>query len=46
MKKPTKKRASDVNTRMHSILGDVIAISNQPIKAPRATKAKRPRKSS
>jgi hypothetical protein len=34
MKKPTKKRPADVNTRMHSILGEVIAISNQPITKP------------
>jgi hypothetical protein len=37
MKKPTKPRASDTNTRMHSILGDVISISNKPIKAPAKT---------
>lgn len=42
MKKPAKKRRpADVNMRMRSILDDVIAISNRPIKAPKAKKPKR-----
>ena len=43
MKKTTRpKRPADPNMRMASILGDVIAISNQPIKAPaRPRKRKR-----
>jgi hypothetical protein len=45
MKKPTKPRPADANMRMHSILSDVIAISNKPIKSPRAkVAAKRRRK--
>ncbi len=40
MKKPAKKRPADANMRMHSIMHDVIAISNSPIKAP----AKAPKK--
>jgi hypothetical protein len=43
MKKPTKPRASDANMRMHSILSDVIGISNKPIKAPTKKSAKKPR---
>lgn len=42
MKKKPIKRPADVNTRMHSILADVISISNRPIKSPRK---KSPRKS-
>ena len=43
MKKPTKPRASDANMRMHSILSDVIAISNQPIHPPKKPRKKRNR---
>lgn len=35
MKKPAKRRPADPNMRMHSVLSDVIAISNRPIKAPK-----------
>jgi hypothetical protein len=38
MKKPAKKRPSDPNMRMHSIMQDVIAASNKPIKSPKAKK--------
>jgi hypothetical protein len=34
MKKPAKKRPADASMRMHSIMQDVIAISNKPVVAP------------
>jgi hypothetical protein len=43
MKKPRKKRPEDSNSRMASVLSDVIAISNKPIVAP-PKKAKKPSK--
>jgi hypothetical protein len=38
MKKPDKKRPSDPNLRMHSIMQDVIALTSKPIKAPKRKK--------
>jgi hypothetical protein len=40
--KKKAKRPADPNTRMHSILSDVIAISNKPIKAPPKKTPKKP----
>ena len=41
MKKPAKKRPADVNMRAHSIMQDVIALSNKPIVAPSKRKPKK-----
>jgi hypothetical protein len=41
MKKPDKKRPSDLNLRMHSIMQDVIALTSKPIKAPKRKKRSR-----
>lgn len=35
---PKKKRPADASMRMHSIMQDVIGISNQPIRSPKAKK--------
>ena len=41
MKKTVKpKRPADPIMRMHSVMQDVIKISNQPIKSPKAQKGK------
>ena len=44
MSKPAKKkRPADTNTRMHSILQDVIGITNKPIQAPNSAPRKKSR---
>lgn len=40
MKKPAKKRPADPIMRMHSIMQDVIALSNRPIVAPKKKRKK------
>ncbi len=42
-KQAKKRRPADANMRMHSIMQDVIALSNQPIIAPPVKKPKKKR---